>query len=119
VMGSITVEEVGHVSAHALGMVEEDAIEAQAIEQTLGNVPVTALKSFFGNLGASSNAVELAINLDGLQQGIIPPTLNYKEADPACPVNVVTSSLNTKSPNLLAVSHTLMGQAVSLLVGTE
>jgi 3-oxoacyl-[acyl-carrier-protein] synthase II len=117
-MGNVAAKEVGHVSAHGLGAVEEDAIEAQAIAETLGDVMVTASKSFFGNLGASSGAAELAISLLGMQNGVVPPTLNYEEADPACPVNVVTSPQISKSPNVLAVSHTLTGQAVSLLVGS-
>jgi len=116
-MGGVSADEVGHVSAHGLGSVEEDPIEAQAIKQTLGDVPVTAAKSFFGNLGASSNAAELAISLLGMQAGVVPPTLNYEEADPACPVNVVTSPQIPRSPNVLALSHKLTGQAVSLLVG--
>ena len=43
--------------------------EAQAIRHTLGDVPVTAPKSFFGNVGAGGGAVELAVSLLGLQRG--------------------------------------------------
>lgn len=118
-MSNIPAGEIGHVSAHGLGTIEEDAIEAQAIERTLGDVPVTAPKSFFGNLGASSNAAELAVSLFGMQRGVIPPTLNYEQADLACPVNVVTTPQLSRSPTVLALSHKLTGQAVSLLIRKE
>ena len=87
-MSGLAAKEVGHVSAHGLATVNDDIIEARAIEQTLGNVPVTATKSFFGNLGAASGAAELAVSLLGMQHGVVPPTLNYDEPDAACPVNV-------------------------------
>ena len=115
-MSGVAADEIACVTAHAMGSAEEDRIEAQAIADALGDVPVTALKSFMGNLGASGNAAELAIGLFGLQKNVVPPTLNYEEADPACPVNVVTSPQIARSGNLLALSHKLTGQAVSLLV---
>ena len=118
-MGHVPASEVGHVNAHGLGTVEDDAIEALAIEQTLGDVPVTAPKSFMGNLDAAGGAAELAISLLGLQHGEVPPTLNYEHPDPACPVDVVALPRPARSPAVLALSHKLTGQAVSLLVSAE
>ena len=118
-MSHVPASELGHVNAHGLGTVADDAIEARAIEQTLGDVPVTAPKSFMGNLDAASGAAELAISLLGLQHGVVPPTLNYEHPDPACPVDVVTSPQPARSPALLALNHKLTGQAVSLLVSVE
>lgn len=115
----IPASEVGHVNAHGLGTVEDDAIEAQAIRETLGDVPVTGTKSFFGNLGAASGAAELMVSLIGLQQGVVPPTLNYDRPDPACPVNVVTSLQESRSPAVLALNHKLTGQAVALVISSE
>ncbi|MCG8449004.1 MAG: beta-ketoacyl-[acyl-carrier-protein] synthase family protein [Pirellulales bacterium] len=118
-MSRVPASEVGHVNAHGLGTVEGDPIEAQAIKRTLGDVPVTAPKSFMGNLGASSGAVELAISLLCLQQGVVPPTLNYEKPDPACPVNVVTSPQVARSPAVLALNHKLTGQAVAVVASCE
>jgi 3-oxoacyl-[acyl-carrier-protein] synthase II len=94
----------------------DDRIEAQAIRKTLGNVPVTAPKSYFGNLGAASGAVELAISLLGLERGVIPPSINYDTPDPECPVNVVTRTTPTRSKTVLALNHRTTGQAVALLL---
>ena len=74
--------DVGHVNAHGNSTLEDDAAEAQAIRRTLGDVPVTAPKSFFGNLGSGSGAVELAVSLLAIEQGVVPPTLNYETPDP-------------------------------------
>jgi len=118
-MGGLSASEIGHVNAHGAGTIHDDTIEARAIEKVLGEVPVTAPKSFFGDLGAASGAAELAISLLGLKQGVTPPTLNYEQPDPACPVNVVSQPQPARSPAILALNHKRTGQAVSLLVSAE
>ena len=118
-MSQLPADQVGHVNAHGLATIQDDRIEAQAIEQVLGDVPVTAPKSYFGNLGAASGAAELAISMMGLQQQTVPPTLNYDEPDPECPVNVVSSPQVSRGPIVLALNHKVTGQATSLLVRNE
>ena len=59
-------------------------------------MPVTAPKSYFGNLGQGSGMVELAVSLMAMSQGVVPPTLNYETPDPECPVNVVTEMQPTE-----------------------
>jgi 3-oxoacyl-[acyl-carrier-protein] synthase II len=118
-MSHVPASEVGHVNAHGLGTVDDDAIEAQAIQALLDDVPVTAPKSYFGNLGAASGAAELAVSLLGLEQGIVPPTLNYQQPDPACPVNVVTEPTPARSSAALALNHKITGQAAALMVSVE
>ena len=54
-------------------------------------MPVTAPKSFFGNLGPGTGAVEMAASVLALQEGLVPQTLNFEHPDPDCPVNVIHS----------------------------
>ena len=77
------------MNAHASGLVADDVIEARAIHQVLGDVPVTAPKSFFGDMGSSGGAVEMVASVLALQHGQVPVTLNYSQPDPNCPVQVV------------------------------
>ena len=81
--------DLSHVNAHGLSTIDDDRYEAQAIQAVLGDVPVTAPKSFFGHLGAGCGAVELVGSLSALQAGEIPITLNYEHPDPECPIDVV------------------------------
>ena len=118
-MADIAPADLGHVSAHGLATIDDDRAEAQAIADTLGEVPVTATKSYFGNLGAASGAVELAVSLMGMQAGVVPPTLNYDQPDPECPINVVGSTQPSARNSVMALSHKLTGQAVSLVVAKE
>lgn len=107
-------EQIGHVNAHGVSTIDDDRNEAQAIRDTLGDVPVTGLKSYFGNLGAASGAVEMAGSVLGLQAGTIPATLNYQTPDPQCPVNVVHGeSLATEKQAALLLNQGRAGQAVA------
>ena len=115
----VPASEIGHVNAHGVATVEDDLVEARAIEETLGEAPVTAPKSFFGNLGAAGGAVELAISLLALEQGVVPPTLNYDTPDPACPVNISREPRVAGSPAVLALNHKITGQASALVVSAE
>ena len=107
---------VGHVNAHGNSTVEDDRAEAQAIRAALGDVPVTAPKSYFGNLGHGSGAVELAVSLVALAQGVIPPTLNYHSPDPDCPVSVATEPLAAENRTFVALNHNTTGQATAVVV---
>ncbi len=112
--------DIGHVNAHAGGSVELDAAEAQVIQQALGNVPVTAPKSFFGDLGAGSGAVELVASVLALAQGRTPRTLNFEVPDPNCPVNVVRGeSLASDKPAAVALNLSDRGHAVAVVLVKE
>ncbi len=110
--------ELGHVNAHGLGTRCDDFREAQAIHELLGDVPVTSIKSYLGNLQAACGAVEMAASVLCLQENLIVPTLNYEQPDPDCPVNVVAHE--PRSPQrrtALLLNHTRFGQAASLVLG--
>lgn len=107
--------DVGHVNAHGMSSDWDDQVEARAIRDTLGDVPVTAPKSYFGNLAAAGGAVEMAVSLLAFQHGQVPATLNYEEPDPACPVNVVRGQpLRTDNPVCLVLNHSRQGRAVAV-----
>lgn len=123
--GSLTPTDINHVNAHGLSTVADDRYEAQAIHDVLGDVPVTAPKSYFGHLGAGGGAVELAVSILGLNAGEIPPTLNYDKPDPACPINVVHGEplrigegepQSSRQRFALKLSSSRLGQAAALIV---
>jgi 3-oxoacyl-[acyl-carrier-protein] synthase II len=109
-------EDIGHVNAHGNSTREDDPIEARAIRETLGDVPVTAPKSYFGNLGQGSGMVELVVSLLAMSEGVVPPTLNYETPDPECPVNVVTSLQPAGQPTFVKLNHNAMGQAAAVVI---
>jgi len=114
----VSAEQIGHVNAQGTGTVDADRIEAQAIRDTLGDIPVTAPKSYIGNLCAGSGSVETAAGLLSLVHGQVPPTLNYQQPDPTCPINVIhTEPLATDKPFALMLNRTPLGHTMAMLLG--
>ncbi len=110
--------DIEFVVAHGLSTVYGDRIEAAAIRDTLGDVPVTAPKSYFGYLGAAAGSLETALCLLALQHGLVPPTLNYEHPDPQCPINVVHGQPRSVAGTAaLVLSYSMNGQAVALVLG--
>lgn len=115
--------DIGHINAHGLGERLFDIKEFQAIQDTFGDkattVPVTALKSYFGNSGSGCGIVEASGSLVALKKGVIPATLNYETPDADCPLNVVRNEpLVTDNKLFLKISTTTFGQAsVSVICG--
>lgn len=110
-----SARSIGHVNAHGASSRHEDEIEAQAIESILGDVPVTAPSSYFGNLGAGGGAVELLATLLAFRFDQVPATMNYEDADPRCPVQVVADRpLITPIPRAAKLSFTSQGQAAAI-----
>lgn len=109
--------DLGHVNAHGLSTIHHDQAEARAIRDTLGDVPVTALKSFFGNLGAGGGAVEMIGSLVAFETGRVPHTLNYEQPDASCPIHVVKAAPYPTARNAaLLLNQTSTGQSVALVM---
>ena len=109
--------DIGHVNAHGLSTVQDDRAEAQAISAELGQVPVTAPKSFFGNLGAGTGAVELLVSVLALCHDQVPVTLNYEDPDPTCPVNVVHGApLRGAKGTALVLNQAATGQSAGVII---
>ena len=117
----LTPEQIGHVNANGVSTMVMDRLEAGAIRDVLGDVPVTAPKSYFGNLGAGTGAVESIVSVLALKEGRIPVTLNYATPDPECPVRVIhDEALAVKQPTALMLNIANTGQAVAVvLAGPE
>jgi 3-oxoacyl-[acyl-carrier-protein] synthase II len=115
-----TPADVGHINAHGLGTTDRDADEARAVRAVFGaradDVPVTAIKSYFGNLGAGGGVVELIASVLALRAGRLPRVLNYKTPDPACPLRVATDDQSASGRSFLNLSVTPQGQAAVLYV---
>ena len=111
-----TVADVGHIQAHGLSTRSCDIDEARAIRAVFGDrtprVPVTAAKSYFGNLGAGSGMVELIAGLLALEHGRLFPVLNLAALDPDCAIHAVRQGEEAApGDSFLNLSVTPQGQA--------
>ncbi|HEY2880775.1 MAG TPA: beta-ketoacyl-[acyl-carrier-protein] synthase family protein [Pirellulales bacterium] len=114
--------EIGHIHAHGLSTRSCDVDEAKAIREVFDaaadKIPVTAAKSYFGNLGAGSGMIELIASVLALNHGKLFPILNFETPDPECPIYAAAPNNGSASPgsSFLSLSVTPQGQASAVLV---
>ncbi|MCX6623044.1 MAG: beta-ketoacyl-[acyl-carrier-protein] synthase family protein [Acidobacteria bacterium] len=97
--GGVTPEEIGYINAHGTGTAANDPTEAAAIRAVFGDladrIPVSSTKSMHGHALGAAGALEAVATVLALQSGLIPPTANFIELDPNCPIDVVANQART------------------------
>ncbi len=86
-------ERIGYVNAHGTGTVANDAGETKAIRAVFGQhadrLPVSSTKSMHGHALGAAGALEATASILALRDGLLPPTANFREADPECALDLV------------------------------
>ncbi len=89
----IDARTVDYVNAHGTGTQPHDPAEVQAVKVVLGErareVPMSSIKAAVGHMMGAAGAAEAIATCMAITEGIIPPTLNYREPDPECDLNHV------------------------------
>jgi 3-oxoacyl-[acyl-carrier-protein] synthase II len=85
--GGLSAADIDLVSAHATSTLEGDPTELVAINTVVGEhagqVSVTATKSSIGHTLGAAGAVAAVATVKALDHGVVPPTLNLHDPDPA------------------------------------
>ncbi|ORA26169.1 3-oxoacyl-ACP synthase [Mycobacteroides abscessus subsp. bolletii] len=91
----VAPSEVGYVSAHGTSTPLSDAAETAAIKEVFRagehyrSLMVSSIKTMLGHMLAAAGAQQLISTVLSLRDGIIPPTLNLENPDPACDLDYV------------------------------
>ena len=97
----IEPQAIDYINAHGTGTQANDVTEAQSIREVFGahadKIPVSSTKSMHGHALGAAGALEAAATLMALDEGMIPPTANFSEADPACALDVVPNTARAAS----------------------
>ena len=84
---------VGYVNAHGTSTPAGDASETRAIRLAFGDhadkLAVSSTKSMIGHLFGAAGAVEGIATVLALRDGVLPPTINQTDPDPACDLDYV------------------------------
>jgi 3-oxoacyl-[acyl-carrier-protein] synthase II len=88
----IAKDQIGYINAHGTSTMA-DAIETRAIKAVFGEqasrIPVSSTKSMTGHLLGAAGGIEAVFSILALHHGLLPPTINLENPDPACDLDYV------------------------------
>ena len=84
---------VGYINAHGTSTPLGDAAETKAIKDVFGDhaydLAVSSTKSVMGHCFGAAGAIESLMCVMAVKDGVLPPTINYRNPDPVCDLDFV------------------------------
>ncbi|MBV6459026.1 MAG: 3-oxoacyl-[acyl-carrier-protein] synthase 2 [Fimbriimonadaceae bacterium] len=112
---------IDYINAHGTSTPYNDRLETHAIKRVFGEAtppPVSSTKSQIGHSLGAAGAIEAAVCLLAMRDGVLPPTINYEFPDPDCDLDYVpNASRKAKCDITLSNSFGFGGHNVTLIFG--
>ncbi|MGY6707236.1 MAG: beta-ketoacyl-ACP synthase [Rhizobiaceae bacterium] len=117
-------DEIGYVNAHGTSTPENDKMEHMSLSAVFGerirDIPVSSNKSMIGHTLSAAGAIEAVFSLLTMREGIIPPTINHDNPDPAIDLDVVPNvARKAQVTSVLSNSFGFGGQNTCLVMARE
>ena len=117
----VTFDEIDYINAHGTSTPLNDATETYAIKKLFGeeaySIPISSTKSVTGHAMGGAGAIEAIFCACAMRDGVIPPTMNYETADPACDLDYVPNAPRAAELNtVMSNSFGLGGQNACLVL---
>jgi 3-oxoacyl-[acyl-carrier-protein] synthase II len=116
--------DIGYINAHGTSTPLGDASETRVIKLAVGEerahqIPISSTKGATGHTLGASGAVEAIFTTLAVQNGIVPPTINYEEADPDCDLDYIPNESREVSDLRFGMSNSFGfgGHNASIVVG--
>ena len=102
---NIKPEDIDYINAHGTSTHLNDSCETMAIKTALKdaskNVMVSSTKGNTGHLLGAAGAVEAIFAVKAIEDKLVPPTINYKEKDEECDLDIVPNEPVQKDINIV------------------
>ena len=113
---------IDYINAHGTSTELNDKGETAAIKTVLGehayNVPVSSTKSMHGHLLGAAGVLEALICLKSMENGLLPPTINYETPDPRCDLDYVPNTARPAKINtIMSNGFGLGGHNATIILG--
>jgi 3-oxoacyl-[acyl-carrier-protein] synthase II len=118
----ISPDAVDYINAHGTATPVNDLMESRGIKRAFGTrayeVPISSIKSMVGHCLGSAGGIEAIATLLSLQEGVIPPTMNYSTPDPECDLDYTPNKARKKDiSTAISNSFAFGGNNVCLVFG--
>lgn len=120
----LDADGIDYINAHGTSTPENDKMEHLSLSTVFGErmptVPISSNKSMIGHTLSAAGAIEAAFSLMTMREGVIPPTINYDNPDPAIELDVVPNvKREAEVTTVLSNSFGFGGQNTCLVMGRE
>ncbi len=120
----LSEDRIEYINAHGTSTPENDKMEHLALSTVFGerirSIPVSSNKSMIGHTLSAAGAIEAAVSLMTMREGVLPPTINYDNPDPAIQLDVVpNASRAAQVGTVLSNSFGFGGQNTCLVMARE
>ena len=89
----ISPDKIDYINAHGTSTPYNDLFETMAAKTVFGKhaykLAMSSTKSMTGHLLGAAGGLEAIFTVKALEEGILPPTMNYEQADPECDLDYV------------------------------
>jgi nodulation protein E len=100
--------DIDYVNAHGTATLLNDSTESEALGRIFGNrvgsVAVSSTKPIHGHTLGAAGAIEAIVTIRAMEEGRVPPTINFLAPDPNCPIDCVPNESRTQ-PIGMALSN--------------
>lgn len=117
-------DEIDYVNAHGTSTPENDKMEHLSLGTVFGermrSIPISSNKSMIGHTLSAAGAIEAAFSFMTMREGVIPPTINYDNPDPAIELDVVPNvKRSAEVRTVISNSFGFGGQNACLVMARE
>ncbi len=117
----LNIDDISYISACANSSITGDRMETRVIKDYFGGyakkVPISAIKSMTGECLDASGAMQSVASIMAINNGVIPPTINYQEVDDECDLDYVPNkSRKLEVRNVLVDDFSDTGNISSLII---
>ncbi len=121
--GGIDRERVDYINAHGTGTPLNDVAECRAIREVFAErsakLLVSSTKSMHGHALGASGALEAAATVLAIENRVVPPTANFLEPDPECPLDCVPNEARAARTRVALSSSFAFGGLNAVLAFAE
>lgn len=115
--------DVDYLNAHGTSTPLNDPVETLAIKRVFGDhsarLPVSSTKSMTGHCLGAAGAIELIACVMAIENGVVPPTINYEFPDEDCDLDYVPNQARRIDVKVaISNSQGFGGHSAALLVRT-